>query len=161
MPPDWSHVKSLLGEALELPAGDRAGWLARACGGDDELRAEVEALLAAHERAGDFLATGPSRADRAELIGTRLGAYLVTGVLGRGGMGVVYRARREQPEREVAIKVLAGALSPQARRRFEEECRILARLEHPNVARLFDVGATADGRPCIVMELVEGLPLDG
>ena len=162
MPADWSRVKELLGEALERPAADRAGWLAGACGGDAELQAEVQALLAAHERAGDFLATGPSAAAATAdaLLGARLGPYLLTGVLGRGGMGVVYRARREQPEREVAVKVLAGALSAPARRRFEEECRILARLEHPHVARLFDVGATGDGRPYIVMELVEGLPLD-
>ena len=154
MPPEWSLVKRLLGEALERPAPERSSWISRACAGDEALQAEVATLVAAHERAGDFLATGPSVAAEGDgRIGTRLGAYVVTGLLGHGGMGVVYRARREQPEREVAVKVVSGVLSSQARRRFEEESRIVGVLRdvfspdfeaiHVNQAEAFAQGALA------------------
>ena len=152
--------------ALERSAAERAAFLDAACGGDPELRRELERLLAADQRIGDFL-----ERPAGELLGMvplggdggRVGPYRLLRRIGSGGMGAVYLARRddEQYERLVAVKVLRWGLdSPEARHRFRAERQILARLEHPNIARLYDGGTTDEGRPYLVMELVEGLPVD-
>ncbi|HYG63748.1 MAG TPA: serine/threonine-protein kinase, partial [Thermoanaerobaculia bacterium] len=168
-PERWRRIDGLFAEALELPPDERQGFLAAACAGDDELRSEVESLLAAdaegeegaaflEQPAGEWLdldeAGGPER---------RLGPYRLLRRLGAGGMGSVYLARRDDGlyEREVAVKILRSGLEGTgALHRFLAERQILARLEHPGIARLYDGGRTTGGRPFLVMELVDGLPLD-
>jgi eukaryotic-like serine/threonine-protein kinase len=165
LPSDCDQAKQIFGEALPLAAPERERLLASACAGRERLRIEVDSLLDAHERAGGFLLTGATASEWAGAkdlrLGQRLGPYVLESVLGQGGMGVVYRARREAPARDVAIKVVR--LGPgQARlvRRFEIESRVLARLDHPHIAHLFDVGATPDGRPYFVLELADGHSID-
>lgn len=160
---DWEAAKRLFAEALPLDATARERLLTGTCAGRERLRTEVESLLDAHVRAGGLLETGAAERGntRDALIGQRLGPYLLESVLGQGGMSVVYRARREAPARDVAIKIVR--LDPQQTglaRRFELESRALARLDHPHIARLFDAGRTPDGRPYFVLELVEGRALD-
>ena len=173
----WRRVKSITADALERPEGEQRSFLASACAGDETLRAEVESLLGAHARAGGFLeasglaATGAATAvalaaDQAVLFtvaGRRIGPYRVLGELGRGGMGVVYLAERADAafEKKVAIKVVRGGFAAEPlMHRFREERRILATLDHPNIARLLDAGTTEDGLPYFVMEHVDGIPLD-
>jgi non-specific serine/threonine protein kinase/serine/threonine-protein kinase len=167
------RVKALFLDALDRPEAARPAWLAAACGGDGALRAEVEALLAAHDGAE---ATGrlerplfdrPALADdgpgEGPAAGRTVGPWRLIERIGAGGMGAVYRAVRADGayERAVAVKLLhpgldaGGALA----RRLAAERRILARLEHPGIARLYDGGVSADGLPYLVMELVDGAPL--
>jgi len=163
----WERVDALLDDALDLAAHERAAFLDDACGGDAALRDEVEQLLRACDEADGFLAT-PARELGAALLATpepeaRIGPYRTTGVAGRGGMGVVYLAERDddQFQMRVAIKVLPrGVEGGRAVRRFLDERQILARLQHPAIARLLDGGVTAEGLPYFVMEYVEGTPLD-
>lgn len=162
----WREVDSLFAGALERPAAERRAFL-DACGCDPELRREVERLLAADERIDTFLETPAGEALGLPVPwsdeGGRVGPYRLLRRIGSGGMGTVYLARRDDEhfERLVAVKVLRSDLeSPEARQRFMVERQILARLEHPNIARLYDGGCTEDGRPYLVMELVEGLPVD-
>ncbi len=163
----WRAVDRLFAAALERPPAERSGFLDAACAGDPALRREVEKLLAADEEGAGFLERPPSELldlaldDREE--GGRLGPYRLLRRIGSGGMGAVYLARREdeQYQRDVAIKILrSGLASTDALHRFLAERQILARLEHPNIARLYDGGRTEDGRPYLVMELVEGTPVD-
>lgn len=160
---DWQLVKEILDGALALPPAERAGYVRDSCGDRLELRAEVESLLAAHDGAGDFLDPASLAPPEESLVGETLGAYRITGRIGDGGMGTVYRAERDDAlyERPVALKVLKrGMDTEQIVRRFHAERAILARLDHPNVARILDGGTTKSGLPYFVMELVEGLPLD-
>lgn len=165
----WQTVKEVLHGALELPPADRSAYLEQACGGDAGLRAEVESLLQSYGEAGEFIdspALGTPLAidESAEAaVGTVVGAYRVTGIIGEGGMGTVYRAVRADDEfrTEVAIKVLRRGMEMQhVVERFRNERQILAGLNHPYIAKLFDGGTTADGRPYFVMELIVGKPLD-
>ena len=170
----WSQVKVIVADALGIPADQRAAFVSAACAGAEELRREVESLLAAHEAAPDFIeqpAGVPTDAlmELEESVapslnqGTTVGPYRILRVLGSGGMGTVYLAERADDafQRQVAIKVVAGALArPEFVERFLTERRILAALDHPNIARLIDAGATADGLPYVVMELVDGEPID-
>lgn len=160
---DWQIVKEILNSALALPPSDRPRYLHEACGERADLRAEVDSLLAAHDDSGDFLDPASLTLPEESLIGETLGAYRITGRIGDGGMGTVYRAERgdEVYERQVAVKVLKrGMDTSQIVRRFHAERAILARLDHPNVARILDGGTTPSGLPYFVMELVEGEPLD-
>jgi serine/threonine protein kinase len=163
-PDRWRQIDTLFAEALERPVGERQAFLAAACAGDAELLRAVEELLAADEESATFL-----ERPAGELLGFvpeqegLLGPYRLLRRLGDGGMGTVYLARREDEhyERDVAVKVIrSGLQSPEALHRFFAERQILARLEHPNIARLYDGGSTEDGRPYLVMELVEGVPVD-
>jgi serine/threonine protein kinase/Flp pilus assembly protein TadD len=180
-PERWKRINEIFAEACERPANQRAIFLDQACGGDSALRAEVEILLASDDSAGEFLAkpanasaggSGLIRAafsaaadhspeEDADRAGARIGRYTITGLVGEGGMGAVYRAVRTDDFRmEVAIKLLkGGADSGASTRRFHAERQILAGLQHPNIARLLDGGATDDGLPYLVMEYVEGRPL--
>jgi tetratricopeptide (TPR) repeat protein len=162
----WQEVDRIFAAVLERPAAERPEILGAACAGDPALRQEVEQLLAADERIGSFL-----ELPAGELLGLmlpggeggRVGPYRLLRPIGSGGMGTVYLARRddEQYERLVAVKVLRWGLdTPEARLQFLAERQILARLEHPNIARLYDGGTTEEGRPYLVMELVEGLHVD-
>ncbi|HXR35121.1 MAG TPA: serine/threonine-protein kinase, partial [Candidatus Binataceae bacterium] len=172
-PEVWMRVREMLDHALKTAPEQRAGYLDDACAGDSELRAEVESLIQSYQRAGDTFLEGRAieaagfdaddgNAGDAPLEGQRIGPYRVVEEIGHGGMGVVYRAVRadDQFRKEVAIKVVRGGLSDElSNQRFKAERQILATLDHPNIARLLDGGAV-DGRPYVVMEYVQGAPLD-
>jgi serine/threonine protein kinase/WD40 repeat protein len=140
-----------------LPEREREALLADACKDDADLLVEVRSLLAFHDRPSDTLDTAVLR----PTVGAVVGRYAILDVLGEGGMGTVYRARQEEPvRREVALKVVKlGMDTRHIVRRFEAERQALAAMEHPNVASVLDAGATTDGRPYFVMELVRGRPI--
>jgi eukaryotic-like serine/threonine-protein kinase len=163
-PERWQHIKRVVGDALDVEPARRAAFVQEACGQDTKLRAEIESLLAG---TGERLETFADELDSSlrgqneetTRAGERLGAYEVVREIGRGGMGAVYLARRadEQYDKQVAIKVLKrGTDTDEVLRRFRAERQILARLDHPNIARLLDAGTTDDGLPYFVMEYVEG-----
>lgn len=167
---DWERVKAILDVAMEQAPAARGAYLDTACAGEPPLRAEVEALLAVHDRMSDAdtlstpFAAGPASADDAHesaWIGRTVGSYRITGIVGRGGMGVVYLAEHTDVclAQRVAVKLLRRGFRPDDLRRFREEQRILARLEHPNIARLLDAGVSEDGVPYLIMEYVDGRPL--
>jgi serine/threonine protein kinase len=166
---DWQRVKQILADALTREAGMRAAFLDQACAHDAELRREVESLLGSHERAGEYLSRGPGiDPARARAVlehgeeARRIGPYRVLGVIGRGGMGTVYRAVRDDDsfEKIVALKVVrGGAASEFVERRFRQERQILGRLQHPHIAAILDGGTTDEGQPYLVMEHVEGRPI--
>jgi serine/threonine protein kinase/Tfp pilus assembly protein PilF len=171
LPPDrWARVEELFAEALGRTPEGRDAFLAEACGDDAALRHEVESLLAAADEgwtrrvsAVDHVAADLMTSTGATAEGMRLGPWRLEEEVGRGGMGVVYRAVRADGEYDqtVAVKVLPGALfSPDATARFRNERRILAGLEHPNIARLLDGGTTPDGVPFVAMEYVDGVAID-
>jgi serine/threonine protein kinase/WD40 repeat protein len=151
--------------AVKLPAGERAGFLQRACGTDRELREEVESLLHAHDAPDTFLRDSFVRTAKyratAERPGDAIGPYKLLEQVGEGGFGVVYVAEQAQPvRRKVALKVLKpGMDTRQVVARFEAERQALALMDHPNIARVFDGGASDAGRPFFVMELVKGAPV--
>jgi serine/threonine protein kinase len=160
-PPQWERLKDIVASALELETGARAAFLAEACGDDTALRQEAESILSQtpdrFDLCVDRLTSARSVAER--LTGRRVGAYQIVEEIGRGGMGAVYLARRadEQFQKQVAIKVLKrGTDTDEVLRRFRAERQILARLEHPNIARLLDAGTTEDELPYFVMEYVAG-----
>lgn len=177
---EWRRVSEIFGEASELPREERGSFLEAACDGDRELRREVEALLEADTGAGSFLeepAIDQAARELAErervnpveeslggqASSRQIGSYRLEGVLGAGGMGTVYRAVRVGSgfRQEVALKVIqAGLASPEDARRFQRERQILADLEHPAIARLYGGGTTDEGSPYIVMERVDGRPID-
>src|SRR6266498_93911 len=157
-------------EALRLPPEERDSYLSEACKGDGEFRLRVEALLHAYEQAGDFL--GRSAAERppkaaaqvlavAEKPGDRIGHYKLLQQIGEGGCGVVYMAEQEAPvRRRVALKIIKPGMDTKSViARFEAERQALALMDHPNIAKVFDAGATELGRPYFVMELVRGVKI--
>jgi eukaryotic-like serine/threonine-protein kinase len=160
----WQEVERALGEALELPEAERHAYLERAALGP-AARRRVEQLLEAWDESGDFLESPALGTLPVGMpLGTRLGPWRLISILGAGGMATVYLAERddEQFKQKAAIKVVAGArVSRVMERRFREERQILARLEHPNVARLIDGGVAPDGCPFLVMEFVAGSAIDG
>ena len=158
-PERWQAVKKLLAAALERAPQDRSVYLDQACT-EPGLRREVESLIAAHEQGDTSFMEEPVAERGALRSGTKLGPYEIVARLGAGGMGVVYRARDERLERDVAIKVLPpGLLTDEpARRRFRKEALALARLSHPNIAAVYDVGEH-DGVDYLVMECVPGQSL--
>jgi serine/threonine protein kinase/tetratricopeptide (TPR) repeat protein len=168
---DWQRVKEVLADALMREPAARADFLDHACQADRELRREVEALLASHDDAGEYLSRGPEidpAGARAVLEygepARRVGPYRILGMIARGGMGTVYRAVRDDDafEKIVALKLVrAGAGSDFVERRFRQERQILARLQHPNIAAILDGGTSGDGQPYLVMEHVEGRPITG
>jgi serine/threonine-protein kinase len=173
-PERWRRLERVIDAALDLAPAERPAFVAGACAGDGGLRAEVERFLAAEAAAGGFLeAPLAEHADRllaalrAEEAswdalatgGRRVGPYRVVRELGRGGMGAVFLAERAdgQFEQRVALKLIRrNRVSDQVVRRFLAERRILARLQHPGIARLLDGGVTADGLPYFALEYVEG-----
>ncbi len=167
-PNTWQRFESLFHEALEIPAEQRSAFLNQACRDDPTMRAELEAVIAAHFAAGgttdpDHLVTGfPGRGTPGALAGRRVGAYRLEELIGQGGMGEVYRATRidDQYSQQVAIKLVRpGQGTDELRRRFRLERQILARLEHPNIATLLDGGVTDSGQPYLVMQYVDGSPI--
>ena len=160
------RLKDVFEAARHLDPGRRQEYLAGACGGDEEIRREAESLLAALEEAGPFIespAAPPPAPAQDPMLGSALGPWRLVGEIARGGMGVVYRAVRDDESfrKEAAVKVLpAGVWDAQALARFRSERSILAQLEHPSIARLLDGGTAPDGRPYYVMDLVEGEWID-
>ena len=155
--------KTVFGEALALtdPA-QRAAYLECACAGEPDLRREVESLLQAHEQARDFLrlpAPAPERGLEGQ--GTVIGRYQLLEKIGEGGFGVVWMAEQAEPmRRRVALKIIKlGMDTREVVARFEAERQALAMMDHPNIATVFDGGATDTGRPYFVMELVKGVPI--
>ena len=173
-PPDpqaWQRLKALLAEGLALAADERPGFIERACHGDAALRQELESLLAASDRTGTPLDAHPSEQLLDALgapstpawVGRRLGAYELVALIARGGMGEVYRGERAdgQYEQQVAVKLMRESPDPEfLRQRFDAERRILATLDHPNLAKMLDAGVADDGSPYFVMEYVDGQPID-
>lgn len=169
----WRRVEALVDELLDLEPGERPEALRRAARSEPDLATEAARLLAAMETedtlsasaAASFpdLVSGAAEDAARNRSGTHLGPYRLDRVLGRGGMGVVYLADRadEEFEKRVAIKLMPRGLeSDEMERRFRLERQVLARLEHPHVARLLDGGVTDEGYPYLVMELVEGEAID-
>ena len=170
---------ALFSVALELPASRRAAYLDMACADDPALRLRLEALLRVHEEAIPFLeipaagaqdspidAEAPDTTMRpssspAEKAGDRIGRYKLLQQIGEGGCGAVYMAEQEEPvRRRIALKVIKlGMDTKQVVARFEAERQALALMDHPNIAKVFDAGATETGRPFFVMELVKGIPI--
>ncbi len=164
---DRERLAELFGEAVELGHEERGHFLDK-CRLEAEFRAELDSLLAAHNSASEQLQRAPAElladleAEPGNHLGERVGPYRLLEELGRGGMGVVYLAERADGsfEQQVAVKCINRALvSPALRERFLRERQILARLEHPHIARLLDGGLTAEGSPYFAMELVHGQPL--
>ena len=161
--PDWEHVRRLFHAAIQRPPAERSGFLEQECAGNQSLRGEVESLLAAHERAGGFLDRPPMPVLRGVLAdaplapGVRLGVFEITGTLGAGGMGEVYRARDTRLGRDVAVKLLSSVFAgdPDRRARLERESRLLAALNHPRIAAIHSV-EEIDGQLALILELVEG-----
>lgn len=185
-PERWQQIKAALAAVLERPVEERTAFLDRCYDGDDALRAEVESLVA-HQEAGDSLIDSAKissqislacvmtdeflpeqspidNGDRTEEATiSRVGTFKILGELGRGGVGSVYLAERDdqQYRRQVAIKLIRRGMDTDfVVRRFRNERQILAALDHPNIARLLDGGATENDRPYLVMEYVEGEPID-
>jgi tetratricopeptide (TPR) repeat protein len=161
-PERWLQIKELFYAALDVPVGERAAFLARECGSDFSLKAELEKILDAHERTGPFLEESAA-VMAPPWIGRRVGPYQLIELLGTGGMGEVYKAVRadEQFQQEVAIKLVRGGYdTKQILERFRAERQILATLSHANIARLLDGGATDEGMPYLAMELIEGERID-
>ena len=167
----WEKIKNLLDEVLKIEPERRIGFLQKA-GINGEVRAEVESLLAFEGKSRDFMSLelGEFSKDFVEdeaaeisLVGQQIGIYKITGELGFGGMGAVYAAERTDGKfkQKVAVKMLRREFNVEKlRRNFRREREILAKLNHPNIARLLDAGTTADGVPYLVMEYVEGVPID-
>lgn len=145
----WKRVEEIFSQALDLSPAERSAFLHTH---DPALRRHVESLLAAHEQAGDYLESGA-----VDFLRETFGQYRAGKEIGRGGMSVVYLGERlgGEFERQVAIKVLLGASGPMA-----EETRILAGLEHSHIARLYDAGVTSSGFRYLVMEYIDGAPID-
>jgi serine/threonine protein kinase/WD40 repeat protein len=167
--PTWNpQANDLFLRAAEIESADeRREFLDRECGGDRELRRQVESLLAASEKAGSFLEKPALNSDTPTLPpvtegpGTTVGHYKLLQQLGEGGMGVVYMAEQTEPvRRKVALKIIKpGMDTKQVIARFEAERQTLAMMEHQNIARVLDAGTTDSGRPYFVMELVKGVPI--
>src|SRR5579863_2686947 len=159
---------TIFAAALEKSTPDeRAAYLAEACAGDEKLRRQVEALLRAHAEVGDLSDPAAGKAltvvasPVTEGPGTRVGPYRLMEQIGEGGFGLVFVAEQQEPmRRKVALKVIKpGMDSKQVIARFEAERQALAMMDHPNIARVLDAGATDSGRPYFVMELVRGIPI--
>ncbi|HET9267048.1 MAG TPA: protein kinase, partial [Vicinamibacterales bacterium] len=159
-PERWRRIEEVFHAAMDHAPLDRAAFLDQACGADAGLRAEVESLLA--QDVADAVLQAPiqraaesvTRTEDAR-IGQRFGFYRVTGLIGQGGMGAVYRGVRDDDEyrKQVAIKLVKRGMDTDSLlRRFRHERQILASLEHPHIARLLDGGTTDDGLPYLVME---------
>jgi len=161
-PTDSSRLKDIFGDALELQGDARKAFLDEACAGDAEVRCQVESLLASAEGGKKFLseATLDSGTLGAQA-GMRIGPYKLLQMIGEGGFGTVFMAEQERPvRRRVALKIIKLGMDTKAVvARFEQERQALAMMDHPNIAKVLDAGATEAGRPYFVMELVKGDPI--
>jgi len=167
MPEKWDQVKELFTLALERDPEERSRFLRQACAGDDSLRAEIESLLSSFDGAGSFLEDCPAAdllsAQSRAIAGKKIGAYRVVREIGQGGMAVVYLGQRDDQNyrKQVAIKMVKpGIGTEQVLQRFLNERQTLAALDHSNIVKLLDGGSSEEGSPYLVMEYVEGLPID-
>src|SRR5438046_2137263 len=158
-------LRTIFNEALEFaPGAERDQFLEQACEVNDELRRRVEELIRAHDQAAGFLDDSPRAAKRTIVLklpptekpGDRIGRYKILQQIGEGGCGVVYMAEQEEPvRRRVALKIIQlGMDTKSVIARFEAERPAVALMDHPNIAKVFDSGATETGRPYFVMKLV-------
>ena len=165
--PEWERVREILALALEQDPGVRRDFIREACGEDSALQAEIESLASHYEGADSLLENSPT----ANLLsfgidvmaGKRIGAWRIVRIIGQGGMAVVYLAERDDQDfrKSVAIKMVRpGPNAEEIYRRFRNERQTLAALDHPYIVRLLDGGSTAEGLPYLVMDYVEGLPVD-
>lgn len=169
-PQRWQAIKVLVADGLALPAEERANFIERSSDGDEALREELRSLIDAGAAEGSALDRPPAERMLQALaphapsgwVGRRLGPWRLTALIARGGMGEVYRGERAdgQYEQQVAVKVVRDAGDAGLRQRFDAERRILATLDHPNLAKLIDGGMADDGAPYFVMEHVDGQPID-
>ncbi|GJL94049.1 MAG: serine/threonine protein kinase [Hyphococcus sp.] len=155
---------ALFEQSLDQPSQQRADWIRAAAGSDEKLCEKALSYLSHDKSAGFAFQTGGALQETLDDVGMpeQIGAYKVVGLIGRGGMGAVYRCQRASGDfdHDVAIKVIRpGVLSDQLIARFQNERQTLARLSHPNIARLFDGGTLENGAPFIVMEYIDGLPI--
>jgi len=166
----WQQIQSLFDQVVDAPPAEQAALMASACGGDGDLKRSIESLLASDRKSEDPLMNAVSEAAESllvehqdRLIGARIGNYRIVSILGQGGMSTVYRGERDDAkyQQTVAVKVLHhAALHPRLRSRLHSERHILATLAHPSIARLIDSGELEDGTPYLVMEHVDGEPID-
>ena len=166
-----TDAKSVFLAAVEIPPGEqRNGYVEEVCAGDAELRQRVQELVWAHEHGDSFLDRGAVGREGveptldqpiAEKPGMEIGPYKLLEQIGEGGFGVVYMAEQSEPvERRVALKIIKpGMDTREVIARFEAEEQALAMMDHPNIAKVLDAGATESGRPYFVMELVKGIPI--
>lgn len=165
-PEEWGHLSPYLDEALELTGGARVAWLTTLHDRDPELAEKLDALLAlnAVNHSTAFLEHPVARAAGDDaLAGQTVGAYTLDAPLGRGGMGSVWSARRSDGtfEGRVAVKLLdRRGLGPRVQQQIRREASVLARLSHPNIARLFDAGLRENGQPYLILEFIEGERID-
>jgi serine/threonine protein kinase len=158
-------AREVFAAAAAKSGGERSDYLRAACGDDAELLAHVASLLAAHDRAGEFLAGATITPSQLRSVTSAapdtVGPYRIVQLIGEGGFGSVYLAEQEHPvRRQVALKLIKpGMDTRQVIARFDAERQALAMMEHPNIAKVLDAGATETGRPYFVMELVRGVPL--
>ena len=172
---DSHQVKGIFNDALETDVEERGVFIEAACAGDDDLKNEILSLLESYGRVKGFLDVPASSISAEELaaeilqpeeasaIGKRVGAYRIEKEIGRGGMGAVFLARRDDEtfHKWVAIKLIRRDTDNDTQlRRFQNEHQILAGLEHPNIARLIDAGSTTNGLPYFVMEYIDGIPVN-
>jgi eukaryotic-like serine/threonine-protein kinase len=162
-----TKADDIFNEALKLENHDaRLGYVRGACQGNLELQNKIERLLAAHENASDLIATEPGREPFVQTVseeaGTVIGRYKLLQKVGEGGMGAVFMAEQTEPvRRKVALKIIKlGMDTKSVVARFEAERQTLALMDHPNIAKVLDAGATDTGRPYFVMELVKGVPIN-
>jgi serine/threonine protein kinase/TolA-binding protein len=171
-PERWARVERLFDEVADMTPPDRAVHLAKVCGSDTELRTYIESLARSDMAKNSIVQDSirgvlqlamPETPSITDVVGERIGPYRLVRVIGSGGMGVVYLAERadEQFRQQVAIKLVRQRLIyPEIAERLVGERQILANLHHPNIARLFDGGTTSDGTPYLVMEYIDGVPID-
>ncbi len=165
------RARELFFAVIDIPAERRADFLSERCGSDEQLRADVESLLAQDEGSGEFMdapvvtprLAGTVSLDLGKRFGQLIGRYRVVRVLGEGGMGTVFLAEQDKPTRLVALKVIRpGVVSANLLRRFEHEAQVLGRLQHPGIAQIYEAGTADTGegaQPYFVMEYVRGLSL--
>src|SRR6185369_12265255 len=156
-------------EAVQLPTAERAAFLDRVCADNKALRQRIEALLKSNDRVGDFLEEPPTgsiterraKVDAGEKPGDWVSRYKLVHEIGEGGCGVVFVAEQQEPIcRRVALKLIKPGMDTKSViARFEAERQALALMDHPNIAHVFDAGATDSGRPFFVMELVRGIKI--